>query len=485
MSILANGAVSDLSDVIDVYYVDPSVQVANRAALTDGNKLGTLSSVLAKLGETGSGTLEAGKSDTITIAFKMQESAGNDYMNKAIGTDFSIVLNATQLTHENDSFNNQYDADAVNPVFTAPVQRPENATEPASIGDDIITASVPAGVINNLPDTVSSYSIKYAEPIVDEENNIITFVYADVIDQDGNVIDLTNNTQLLTVRINAGDSFAAGDRVKVFHDDKEIDTLVVNDKGYIEYKVFHFCEIRVTDNIIHVSTAQELIDALTKIRTRAKEQIPGETGNKAYRENATFILEKDIVIDDSSSFMYTDSNGAPFHFYGVNGTLDFNGHTITVTSNALFSGKAYANAVLLFQYSYVIIQGNGGIIAGNKSIPVYAWANCTVDIYGGNYVTNTPDRNESAVYVNNPSALVNVYGGTYTNSAYAFNVHDNCESTPVIVLHEGITYADFLKKGEIDVTANDIANGRIVFAEGCDLEEYEENGIAMNTVVAN
>jgi hypothetical protein len=180
-------------------------------------------------------------------------------------------------------------------------------------------------------------------------------------------------------------------------------------------------------------------------------------------------LEKDLVIDANTEFMYTDGNGAPLHFYGVRGILDLNGHSITVTSDALINGKAYANAVLLIQYSNIDIIGEGSIVAENKSIPVYGWANSTVNIYSGNYVTNASERNESAVYVNNPTVLINVYGGTYTDSAYAFNAHDNCGQTTVIALHEGIVYNDFFKNGTVDVTQNDLNNGRIVVAEGCEL----------------
>lgn len=112
-----NGEIVDsdgvkLSDVIDVYYVDPAVQVTDRTALANAPMLGTLTDVLAAVNSSASGTLEAGCTDTITIAFKMQESAGNDYMNKSIGTDFSVVLMATQLTSESDSFDDQYDFDA-------------------------------------------------------------------------------------------------------------------------------------------------------------------------------------------------------------------------------------------------------------------------------------------------------------------------------------------------------------------------------------
>ena len=112
LNILANGAVSELADVIDVYYVDPAQAVENRDALANVEKIGTLSEVLAKVSTTAAGELKAGENHTITLALKMQETAGNEYQDKSIGSDFSVQLLATQLTYEDDSFDNQYDANA-------------------------------------------------------------------------------------------------------------------------------------------------------------------------------------------------------------------------------------------------------------------------------------------------------------------------------------------------------------------------------------
>lgn len=109
VSIVANGEVSKLADVIDVYYVDPAVQVADRTALTADNYLGTLADVLDNLSSSASGKLLPENSDTITIALKMKETAGNEYQELSIGSTFSIKLLATQLTSEEDSFNDQYD----------------------------------------------------------------------------------------------------------------------------------------------------------------------------------------------------------------------------------------------------------------------------------------------------------------------------------------------------------------------------------------
>jgi len=116
MRIIANGVVSELANVIDVYYFDEAQQLT-RDSFVEANKLGTLAEVLNvayanNISKTISGSLEKDTSKTVTLAFKMQESAGNEYQDMSIGADFSIQLLATQYTFEEDSFNNQYDADA-------------------------------------------------------------------------------------------------------------------------------------------------------------------------------------------------------------------------------------------------------------------------------------------------------------------------------------------------------------------------------------
>ena len=134
VKIMANGEVSDLSDVIDVYYVDPAQAITNRAQLTADNYLGTLTAVLAGLDTTASGKLEAEEAHTITLALKMQESAGNQYQNKSIGTDFSVIVLATQATAEEDSFNDQYDFDA---TYTAEIDQLKAKLATAQSGDTV------------------------------------------------------------------------------------------------------------------------------------------------------------------------------------------------------------------------------------------------------------------------------------------------------------------------------------------------------------
>ncbi len=136
LAIAANGEVSELANVIDVYYADPAVKVANRAQLTEDMKLGTLTEVLANLGATGYGELQKDEAHTVTLAFKMQESAGNEYQNLAIGSDFAVKLVATQLTSEEDSFDDQYDKDAEYDYLVATQDELEAAIKSAPVGDE-------------------------------------------------------------------------------------------------------------------------------------------------------------------------------------------------------------------------------------------------------------------------------------------------------------------------------------------------------------
>lgn len=124
--IITNGSLEDkdgvkLSDVIDVYYAPSKVDVPNRDLDNNPNltKVGTLSDLITGTSVV-NGVLLAGQTDSIdygTIVLKMQESAGNEYQDLAVGTSFDLMLFATQYTYEEDSFDHLYDEGADFPKF--------------------------------------------------------------------------------------------------------------------------------------------------------------------------------------------------------------------------------------------------------------------------------------------------------------------------------------------------------------------------------
>ncbi len=112
-----------LADAIDVYYADPAVKVTGRTDdfFKEENRIGSLTEVLGGLGASGSGVLYAEDNkpaqdslskDVVTIALKMREDAGNEYQGMELGTTFSVQVLATQFTYEEDTFDDQYDANA-------------------------------------------------------------------------------------------------------------------------------------------------------------------------------------------------------------------------------------------------------------------------------------------------------------------------------------------------------------------------------------
>ncbi len=158
LRIVANGVVSKLADVIDVYVVgtekdsDGNMIDATKAVDRDnlGTWMGTLTQVLGSgvsssnaLYRHVNGSLQAGETDTWTLVLKMRESAGNEYQNLSIGTSFSVELLATQMASEEDSFGADYDAKVPDPEIPAALVRPlENLTINATIND--FGNSVPA-----------------------------------------------------------------------------------------------------------------------------------------------------------------------------------------------------------------------------------------------------------------------------------------------------------------------------------------------------
>lgn len=154
--VLQNGAASDLADVIDVYVIDPAEKVTDRAALSSLTPVGTVATAFTNSIATGH-LLPTDDAAIFTIALKMRESAGNEYQGKSLGADFSVQLLATQYTYEEDSFDDQYDAQAdetpdnagwTNEVSTA------TATVAAGEATTLVAAAAPAAEMANTTVTI-------------------------------------------------------------------------------------------------------------------------------------------------------------------------------------------------------------------------------------------------------------------------------------------------------------------------------------------
>ncbi len=163
LSIEAEGKVTDLSDVINVYYVNPVTAELTKEGLKSLTPAGTLTDVLANnRGEAGSLTPDT--SVILAIAFHMDELAGNDYQNKSLcDAGFSLKLLATQDIGEADSFGDDYDKDAtfppLNPDAIGTVAIPDGAVD----GNGILTVDLEINSTTNDMNAIIPAGVKVAD----------------------------------------------------------------------------------------------------------------------------------------------------------------------------------------------------------------------------------------------------------------------------------------------------------------------------------
>ena len=139
LRITSSNTVSDLAEVIDVYYF-ATADAYTRSDLANARLLGTLRDVMntdKNISRDVNGTLLADKEVAFTLVLVMQEDAGNEYQNLSIGSDLSIEVFATQVSHEEDSFDNTYDNDVhsleVPAAYVRPISPNEVITNPENV----------------------------------------------------------------------------------------------------------------------------------------------------------------------------------------------------------------------------------------------------------------------------------------------------------------------------------------------------------------
>ncbi len=180
---VANGVVSELADVIDVYYFADAKQLT-RTDVSGGTYLGTVTEVLGtakNISGSVNGMLKEGETKEITLALKMQESAGNEYQDLSVCSDFSVELIATQASFESDTFNAEYDATVSYPDAPAALVRPMTEltidTAGSKLGMDLGEFDLDVGYQFEPTDSLakaenSEYRYWHADFVVSADNDV-------------------------------------------------------------------------------------------------------------------------------------------------------------------------------------------------------------------------------------------------------------------------------------------------------------------------
>ena len=227
LGIEAEGRVTKLADVIDVYYINP---VSSAVGSLEGKtSAGTLTNVLGNNTNTSGVLLANGQVEEgvatgeviLAIAMHMQDDAGNEYQGLGIGSGFSLSLIAAQYTYEGDSFGNGYDSESSWPedvivgsetasvnvdVVDGKVVSEANMT--SETGD--VTAKIPAGValkpgVSNLSLSISDVAQSNANITLSETEATLSMdVHIEGVDANNEVAMEIGIKALLPLGLNMG-----------------------------------------------------------------------------------------------------------------------------------------------------------------------------------------------------------------------------------------------------------------------------------------
>lgn len=256
----------------------------------------------------------------IQLSAKMDENAGNGYMNMAL-SNITVTVKAMQASFEHDSNGNTYDLDANgnpdNPTWSVSAHVTANV---AATGDTVlknadgtVELTAPAGSTNN----ATRLTLK-VEPKTAAENNFTVnagqtaqpYEISLVDENDGSVTAASG--KVFTVKLYVGKGLDSNN-VKVYHNSDEITGAQYDsNSGYVTFTTNSFSPFTV------VFDTPVAIVGDTYYNTLAEAVAAAKDGN-------TIKLLKNAEVEN-----YIAING------GKNIVLDLNGHDVVHNGNYLF-----------------------------------------------------------------------------------------------------------------------------------------------------
>ena len=409
---------------------------------------------LAGKGTTTPGTGHTDTSPEFTISAHMAEEAGNEYMNLAI-EGISITVLATQQSYESDSFDKWYDKNATFPNVSAPVSIPEeNVTAPLVLSKNGMTIEIPAEVVNGLPADVNSVQLIYEAPVV--KNNEVHFGYVELVDQNGEKIDLSNNTKEIAITLPSQTAFASGTAVEIYHDGEKIAIASVASNGTVSYSATHLCEVDVTlpKEAYYVGTSEDFNTEVYYGGTVIPTQDMTLSDYLVTFSEADIYLNGKEIIAENNFLFVAPAEGTMLSVNGV-GTIKTgtgyagyaeNGGILTVNGGTFNLGNTGNKGHFYTQNSGKTVINGGTFISNDANTPILYCINGYIEINGG-FFQNTANSKQALLGMGNNLSYVNnqritLSGGTFVNwnpmdSAFARPWTEPTNIPALIVLAEG------------------------------------------------
>ena len=393
----AGGRVDDITDAIEVYYADPAIKLETREDLAACQYLGTLTEVTADLNAYGE--LPAGKLDTVTLALKMKESADNRYQNQQIGP-FTVKLIATQLSSENDSFDNNYDQNA---TYATVVTSAEELTAALAKGQDTVLGADITLTEEHVAWDYNGATNKAAHLYIPEGARLTL---------DLNGYTLRNTHVSSTVRhdvivsygtLTLTDSVGTG---SIISDNNSQNVNTSGGFAVLSYGDLMLQDIRIDGN---TGSYAVYIEGEGKTMTVNNATVSGRGALAVYNGAHGIINSGDFSIDELTS----NARDNVVALYNATAEIhggNFDGTLKTLGSNDSFNWKGSSCVMLMGSTSKAYVYG--GTFEAREADLFSHGAGCAVYAYGGTFNTVNALGN-SALHEHNAKATVEIHGGDF------------------------------------------------------------------------
>ncbi len=432
--------------------------------------------------------------DTIALEAKMDENAGNEYMELAVN-NISVTVYAMQAVYESDSTGSEYDKDASgnwedfssasatvtaggNTVLKDNGETPSvtlTAPEGSTAATQLTLTKMDSATSSNIEVITGTKAVSAEFSLVDENGDKVTaaegkfFTLTMQLDKNVNVIAFYHYETAFT-KANSLEELTAND---MYYYDAATGVLTFTTDDFSPFTV-------VTSESIYnggngTAAAPYLIATGEQAMAMEKHKGYFKFIEDVVVTDEIYLSGKTVVIDlngHSVKLEYADgvkpNNGSVFYIGGKKGSLTINDSSKAQTGAVIGSDKTYTNkvtsAVRAGNYGKLTINGGHfyGTSEGTSCIFVYtsmsSGSKATVVINGGKFETATPSNN------------------TY----YVLNHQDNATAGCTITVNGG-SFKNY-NPGVTSVDPVNAKTGKILLGEGCTTASKEVDGVTWYTV---
>ena len=434
--------------------------------------------------------------DTIALEAKMDENAGNEYMELAVN-NISVTVYAMQAVYESDSTGSDYDKDASgnwedfssasatvtaggNTVLKDNGETPSvtlTAPEGSTAATQLTLTKMDSATSSNIEVITGTKAVSAEFSLVDENGDKVTaaegkfFTLTMQLDKNANVLAFYHYETALT-KANSLEELTAND---MYYYDAATGVLTFTTDDFSPFTVV------TSESIYNGGNGTKAAPYL--IATGEQAMAMEEDDYKGYFKfiedvvvtDEIYLSRKTVVIDlngHSVKLEYADgvkpNNGSVFYIGGKKGSLTINDSSKAQTGAVIGSDKTYTNkvtsAVRAGNYGKLTINGGHfyGTSEGTSCIFVFtnmsSGSKATVVINGGKFETATPSN------------------GTY----YVLNHQDNATAGCTITVNGG-SFKNY-NPGVTSVDPVNAKTGKILLGEGCTTTSKEVDGATWYTV---